>query len=153
MTPNLHAILVLLHLLSAILWIGGMAFAHYVFRPTVAQMLEPPQRLPLIAAVLGRFFRIVAVAVVVLLATGITLLVQVGMANAPIGWHIMLTLGLVMTAIFGFINHGLFPKLRRHVADKAWPAAAAVQNRIRVLVYTNLWLGLLTVAAAVSARY
>lgn len=153
MTLTLHATLVFLHLLGAIIWVGGMFFAHHVMRPAAVAVLEPPQRLPLLAAALGRFFRIVAVAVVVILATGFTLLLQVGMANAPIGWHIMLTLGLVMTAIFGFIFHGLYPKLRRQVADKQWPAAGAVLGRIRMLVHINLWLGVATVAAAVSAGY
>jgi uncharacterized membrane protein len=45
--------LLLIHLLSVVAWIGGMAFAHFCLRPVAAEQLPPPQRLPLLAAVLG----------------------------------------------------------------------------------------------------
>ena len=44
-----------LHSLSAVLWVGGMFFAHQVLRPAVAA-LEPGPRLTLWSRVLGRFF-------------------------------------------------------------------------------------------------
>jgi hypothetical protein len=40
----LYATLKTIHLLSIIVWIGGMVFAHFFLRPAVAQ-LEPPLRL------------------------------------------------------------------------------------------------------------
>ena len=42
----LYATLKLVHVLSLIVWIGGMVFAHFFLRPAV-QALEPPQRLRL----------------------------------------------------------------------------------------------------------
>ncbi len=60
-----------LHLLSAMLWIGGMAFAHFALRPAAAATLAPPQRLPLMSAALGRFLKLVSVAIAVLLLTGL----------------------------------------------------------------------------------
>ncbi|WP_343074980.1 hypothetical protein [sulfur-oxidizing endosymbiont of Gigantopelta aegis] len=45
-----------LHLLSAVIWVGGMFFAHMILRPSAVEQLEPPQRLPLWVAVFGRFF-------------------------------------------------------------------------------------------------
>jgi len=44
-----------LHSLSAVLWVGGMFFAHQVLRPAAAA-LEPGPRLTLWSRVLGRFF-------------------------------------------------------------------------------------------------
>ncbi|MFN0186298.1 MAG: hypothetical protein ACKVQR_20985 [Aquabacterium sp.] len=49
----IYAILKTLHVLSIIVWIGGMVFTHFFLRPAVAQ-LEPAVRLPLMHAVLGR---------------------------------------------------------------------------------------------------
>ena len=72
--------LLALHLLSAIVWIGGMFFAHFCMRPAAVETLQPPQRLPLMAAALGRFFRYVAVAVLVLLGTGVLLMLPIGLA-------------------------------------------------------------------------
>ena len=74
------------------------------------------------------------------------------MRQAPVGWHIMLALGLLMAAVFTYIYLVLFPRLRERCAASAWPAAAQSLNSIRRLVALNLVLGLCVVVAAVSAR-
>lgn len=138
----------LLHLLAAMLWIGGMAFAHFALRPAAIATLQPPQRLALMSAALGHFFRLVMVAVVVLLATGLHLIFATGgFAAARAGVHIMFGGALVMIVIFGYIAHGCHPKLRQHVMAEQWPLAAALMERIRMLVLVNLALGILIVAA------
>jgi uncharacterized membrane protein len=42
----LIALLVAIHLLAAVFWVGGMAFAYMVLRPAAAAF-APPERLPL----------------------------------------------------------------------------------------------------------
>jgi len=147
-----HAILLFLHLSAAIFWVGGMAFAYVALRPAAAAVLAPPQRLPLWVAVFGRFFRYVAVAVAVLLASGLWMLMRVGLGNAPHGWLAMMTLGICMAIVFVFIYAGLYPRLVQYTGAARWPDAAAVLNRIRQLVAFNLVLSVLTVAAAASVR-
>lgn len=65
----LYATLKTLHLLSVIVWVGGMVFAHFFLRPALG-VLEVPQRLRLMQAVLGRFFSAVLLAAGLALATG-----------------------------------------------------------------------------------
>ena len=69
----LYETLKTLHVLSIIVWIGGMVFAHFFLRPAVAQ-LEVPQRLQLMHDVLGRFFQTVLVASLLTLASGVWML-------------------------------------------------------------------------------
>lgn len=149
----MKSLLHLLHIAGVIVWIGGMFFAHVCLRPVAAAQLQPPQRLPLLAAVLGRFFAVVAVSIVAILASGLAIMLSVGMGNAPVHWHIMLTLGFVMTGIFAYIALGLHPRLKRGIAAQDWPAAGAAMNRIRGLVLTNLLLGASTVAVAILGSY
>ena len=144
--------LILVHLLGAILWIGGMFFAYVCLRPAAAQVLEPPQRLPLWSATFARFLPAAAVAVLALLVSGFAMLAQTGFAQAPIGWHLMLALGLLMSAVFAYVHAVLYPKLRSACAEAAWPRAAQALNGIRRMVALNLVLGILTVVAAISAR-
>jgi uncharacterized membrane protein len=148
----LRQALILVHLLGAILWIGGMFFAYVCLRPAAAEVLEPPQRLPLWAATFARFLPAAAAAVLVLLASGITMLAQTGFAQAPIGWHLMLALGLLMSAVFAYVHAVLYPRLRAACAAAAWPIAAQALAGIRRLVALNLVLGIVTVVAAISAR-
>jgi uncharacterized membrane protein len=148
----LRQLLLLLHLLSAFAWVGGMFFAYFCLRPAAAEVLDPPRRLPLWSATFARFLPYAAIAVVLILATGITMLVQVGFRHAPVGWHAMLALGLVMAGVFAYVYLALFPQLRAACAASAWPAAAQALNGIRRLVAFNLVLGVCAVVAAVSAR-
>jgi uncharacterized membrane protein len=144
----MRSTLLFLHLAGVIVWVGGMFFAHFCLRPVAAEQLPPPQRLPLLAGVLGRFFRIVAVAIGLILLSGLGRMLAVGFGNAPVHWHVMFSLGLVMTIIFVDIALRHFVRLQAGVAAQDWPAAGAAMNRIRPLVFTNLLLGALTVLLA-----
>ena len=131
-----------LHVLAVVLWIGGMAFAHFFLRPAVAA-LEPPVRVALMHDVLGRFFAAVLGVVVVVLASGLAL---IGMAHGagghmPWTWTAMTVLGLVMMAIFGHIRFALYKRVRRAVAAKDWPAGGAALAAIRTWVGVNLAIG------------
>jgi uncharacterized membrane protein len=146
---NLQLILVFLHIVGVTVWVGGMFFAHCCLRPAAATLLEPAQRLPLLHAVLGRFFRWVLVAVIVILVTGLAMMAHIGFANAPKGWHLMMTSGIVMMLIFGHIYGAGYRKLGRAVAAADWPAGGAAMNSIRRLVGINLILGFVTIAFAI----
>ena len=53
---NLNALSIALHILAAVLWVGGMFFAHQVLRPVAATQFEPPARLKMWVGVFSRFF-------------------------------------------------------------------------------------------------
>lgn len=154
----LYASLKLIHLLSIIVWVGGMVFAHFFLRPAL-QPLEPAVRVRLMADVLRRFFNAVGVAVLLVLGTGLWMIgnvakhtVQSGGSFAmPLSWTVMATLGLVMMAIFGHIRFALFKRLQRAVAATDWAAGGKALASIRSLVALNLGLGVLTVAVALLA--
>ena len=144
--------LIFFHLCSVIVWVGGMFFAYFCLRPASVQTLEPAKRLPLWAASFERFFRFTAVAVALIVLSGFTLLFQAGFAHAPIGWHIMATLGVVMSLVFAYAYALVYPRLRQHCQASAWPAAAAALDAIRRLVAVNLALAVCTVAVAIFSR-
>ena len=148
----LYNLLKLVHLLSIIVWIGGMVFAHFFLRPA-AQALEAPERVRLMHAVLERFFTAVAVAIVAVLGSGLWMIGRVakqtvqsgGSFSMPLAWTLMATLGLVMVAIFGHIRFALFRRLQRAVALSDWAAGGQALGSIRTWVGVNLALGAITV--------
>lgn len=144
----MNRILLLLHLLAVIVWIGGMFFAHVCLRPVAAAQLPPPQRLPLLAATLGRFFVVVGWALLLLWGSGIIRFAQVG-AAIPANWLAMAGIAAVMTVILGLIVFRFHRPLVAAVTASDWPTAGVLMNTIRQLVLTNLLLGVLTVAVAV----
>ena len=141
-------LLTLVHVLATIVWVGGMFFAHQCLRPAAMATLEPPQRLALWRAVFGRFFPWVWGCVIALVLTGQAIVVNMGgMGAVPVQIHVMAGIGYLMAAIYAFIFFVPYATLKKGVAAQDWPTAGAALNRIRVLVGTNLTLGLINVAA------
>jgi len=144
----------LLHFYGVVLWVGGMFFAHYCLRPEVARLLEPPQRLELMSAVLERFFAFVTVAVLVIVFSGFFMFGASGNIDyTPFYWRLMMMSGLVMAAVFAIIRLAFHPRLRAAVAAQDWPQGARALDRIRQLVVFNLALGVLTIGIAVLGAY
>ncbi len=146
-------LLLTVHLLAAVLWVGGMFFAYVVLRPA-ALRLEPPQRLTLWTDVFARFFPWVSAIVVALPLTGLWLIFSLfgGMGNSPVYVHVMLVLGLTMIALYLHVYFAPYRRLRRATAQQDWPAGAAALAGIRRLVGLNLALGLLLTALVAAGR-
>ncbi len=140
-----------LHLLAAIGWVGGMLFAHLALRPS-AMALEPPVRLALWQRVFSRFFPLVWLCIALLLVTGHGL---TGL-GAGAGSHTvlaMMLIGWLMTALFAYLYFQPYAALRAALSAGDIPAAAAAQNTIRQIVATNLTLGLVVCVLGVLARF
>ena len=150
----LGSLLYTLHVLGAVLWVGGMAFALLALRPAMA-VLEPPQRLALHEGALRRFFLIVWHAMPVLLLTGWVLLFFWYGGFRGAGWHIHLMhlTGLIMAAVFVAIVLGPWRRFRAALAAGDRAGAATAMDRVRQMVSLNLGLGLLTVAVAAWGRF
>ena len=140
------------HLAAGVVWLGGMAVMIWAVRPTAIAMFDPPARLAFLAAVMARFFKLVAACVVILLASGGAMLMGVDMALAPKGWHAMLGIGRLMCLIFGHIYAGPFRKLKGALSQSDLPLAASQLAKIHPLMLLNFALGWLAVAAVLIWR-
>jgi uncharacterized membrane protein len=143
-----------LHVLGAVLWVGGMVFAVLVLRPALA-VLEPSPRLAVHEAALKRFFLIVWHAMPTLLLTGYLLLFGWYGGFRGAGWHIhvMHLTALLMAGVFLTIVTGPWREFRTARARGDAAGAVAQAERIRQLITMNLALGLLTVLVAAWGRF
>ena len=141
-----------LHILSVVIWVGGMFFAYMALRPVAAERLEPPQRLSLWEGVFGKFFPWVWTSVAVILVTGVYLMINMGMPPAHYV-SLMLVLGVVMMLLFAHVFFAPYKRLKRAVAAKDWTAGGAALGQIRKLIAINLSLGLVTVTVATLGKY
>jgi uncharacterized membrane protein len=147
-------LLIALHALAAVVWVGGMFFAYMVLRPS-AGPLEPPLRFALWHRVFARFFPWVWASIAVLLASGYTMLFLRfgGFALAPLHIHVMQATGILMMLLFLHLFIAPWRRFARAVEARAWEHAAAALNQIRRIVAINLVLGLVTVAVGASGRF
>ena len=141
-----------LHVLAALIWVGGMFFAWMILRPAAVSALEAPARLSLWLEVFRRFFQWVWVAVVVLPISGVGMLHLrfAGFAGAPRYVQVMMGLYIAMLALFLRIQLLQLPPLQQAVQAQDWPTGGAVLGRIRRLVGINLLLGLAVVSIAAA---
>jgi uncharacterized membrane protein len=144
---TLWGLVLALHILCAVLWVGGMFFALYVVRPGLLS-LSSEQRLELHAEVFRRFFRVVWHTMPLILLSGYAMLFGLygGFAGVDWGVHLMHLLGLLMAAIFVAIVFGPYARFR------AQPTPAGV-DAIRRLVLASLLLGVVTIAIASISAY
>jgi len=147
-------ILVALHVLAAVVWVGGMFFAYMVLRPS-AGPLETPTRLALWQRVFSRFFPWVWLSIAVLLVSGYSMLFVRfgGLAGAGAHIHVMQLTGIAMMLLFFHLFFVPWRRFSRAVDAGALAEAATALNQIRRIVAINLVLGLLTVAIGASGRF
>jgi uncharacterized membrane protein len=144
MTLTTASVLLAIHILSAVIWVGGMFYALVVLRPALG-VLDAAPRLQLHMLTLKRFFLVVWHAMPLMLLTGWGMIFAAGwnMAHLPMYVNAMQGLALVMAAIFLFTYFVPFRRLRR--AIRPGPELLA---RIRLLVTINLVLGVVVILIA-----
>jgi uncharacterized membrane protein len=143
-----------LHVLSAVIWVGGMFAIYVCLRPALAT-LDPPQRLRLMRVTFQKFFPWVWAAILLLLASGYWMLFMVfgGFAAAGLHVHLMQGIGWLMIALFVWLFHGPWLAFKRAVDAENWPSAGASLDRIRKIIAVNLPLGLLVVLVAAGGAF
>ncbi len=153
-TAALATFALIVHVFAAVVWVGGMFFAHQVLR-SAAAALEPSSRLVLWSRVLGRFFAWVIAAIVLLLASGYALVFGVYGGFGAVGLYIQLMqgLGIVMILLFLHLYFAPWRRFRQAVARQDWAEGGRQLGQIRTIVTINLVLGLVVVAIGGSGRY
>ncbi|MDE2196992.1 MAG: CopD family protein [Gammaproteobacteria bacterium] len=147
-------IAITLHLLSVVVWVGGMFFAYLALRPALAGH-EVLVRARLWAAVFQRFFTWVWAAIVVLLVTGFYMIFTAfgGFRQTPLYVHVMLGLGILMMLLFAHMFFAPYKRLRNSVAANDEATAKKAMNQIRLVIAINLILGLIVIITAMTGTF
>jgi copper transport protein len=146
-----------IHVLSMSAWLGGLAML-LVALPIAVRALHGQERIPLMAAAVGRFSRLAMVAVALLLLSGIVQSIAlVGAFDAFVetayGRLVLAKIALFMGLIsFGAYNQRrLLPRLRKVAEGAEQPERAAALLRRSVASEVALALVVLSVASVLVA--
>jgi uncharacterized membrane protein len=155
-----------LHVLTAILWVGGGFYTLVVQLPALLAV-PPPARGPVMAQIVPRQVRYIGRVADFTILTGFLNLIATQRAQQfldPFGqrWTIVLGLGILLSLVLLGLLHGVVePAVRRmlEIGPKAaaGDAAAAAEmpkaiDRLRRLGIAQIVLAVLIVIAMVSAR-
>ncbi len=148
------AIAIALHVLAAVIWVGGMFFAYVILRPVATELLEPPLRLTLWQRNFQRFFIWVWAAVVLLPVTGYWIVFQVygGMGNVGLYIHVMQGLGIPMILLYLHVYFAPYRRLQRAMAANDFENAGRHLNQIRTIIGINLTLGVIVIVVATAGQ-
>lgn len=142
------------HIIAAVIWVGGMFFAYMALRPS-AGPLEPGPRLSLWQRVFTKFFPWVWASLLALVASGygMVFLFLGGFRGVGIHVHVMQGTGIVMILVFLHLFFAPWRRFQRAITAGDLPAAGQNLETIRMLVATNLVIGLITVVVGATGRY
>jgi len=142
------------HMLSAVIWVGGMFAAYVCLRPA-ARALEAPQRQLLWRRFFALFFPWVWASVLLLLLSGYYMLLTTfgGFAGAPLYVNLMQAIGWLMILLYAWLFHGPWLKFKRAVDAQDWPSGGVQLERIRKIISINLPLGLIVVVIGGTGRF
>jgi putative copper resistance protein D len=147
----MYSTLVILHILAAISWVGGMIFLSLVLAPLVRSRKAVPEFMAMFRSAALRFRPIVWVAMAILVMTGPMLLSLRGVAVAnPSAWPgiVLVKLTLVVLLLFLTLLHDLVlgPQVSR---VSAIPESQRVTSE-QVVFKTARWLPRLSLLVALA---
>jgi uncharacterized membrane protein len=139
----LRDVLLAVHLLSAVIWVGGMFYTLVVLRPALS-LLDAGPRLQVQMQTLKKLFFYIWHAMPLMILTGWAMVVLAwgGFASLPWSINAMQGLGILMALIFAYTFFDPWQRLRRAVR----PGPELI-TRIRNLLTLNIALGAVTIVA------
>jgi len=146
------AIALALHVLSIVLWIGGVGFVTTVLLPAVRQLKSPEERLAFFDAVERRFAWQARATVLIAGLSGFYMTDRLGLWQSflvPAYWWLdAMTAIWALFAVMLFLAEPLF--LHRWLHDRARSRPEATFRLVARMHWTLLLLSLITVLGAVA---
>ena len=151
---NFSTLIIFLHVLSAIIWIGGMIVIRFGIHYSMQEIDEPKIKLGRTLENLRRFFSMVIPSIIVLLITAIIMILALGFKETDLYKYVIAKeiIWSLMTVIFIYIY------IKRNKAQKAFdegkfPVAKEHLTPLTTyLIPTNIILGLIALILGITLR-
>ncbi|CAA6801772.1 MAG: Unknown protein [uncultured Sulfurovum sp.] len=147
---NNHAnIIIFLHVLSAIIWIGGMIAIRLAVHPTLQSIEEPKIKLGKTLMLVGKFFNIVLPFIVLILITALIMTATTAQSTAH---DIKFIIWGIMTANFTWMYFKRQKAQKLFDEGKLPDAKATIVLIPKLLLPINIILGLIALWLGVELR-
>lgn len=151
---NFSSLIVFLHVLSAVIWVGGMIAIRFAVHHSMQKVDEPKIKLGRTLESLKRFFSMVIPSIIVLLLTAIIMIIALGFKGTEL-YSIVIAkevIWTIMTIVFTIIY------VKRNQAQKAFDkgefplAKQKLQPIASFLIPLNIVLGFIAIYLGVTLR-
>ena len=151
---NYSSIIVFLHVISAVIWVGGMIAIRFAVHYSMQNIEEPKIKLSRTLENLKRFFYMVIPSILLLLITAVIMIINFKLKETPL-YNIATTkelIWIVMTIVFIIIY------IKREKAQKAFDnndMISAKNNLFPIATYLipiNIVLGIIAIFLGITLR-
>jgi uncharacterized membrane protein len=142
------------HTLAVIVWLGGLFFLCVVSQPSTRD-LDAETALSLWHRTLSRFFAWAWISLLLILATGISMVFLKfgGFSDIPILHQVNRAIGIPAIALYGYLYFGPWQQFRRAMSRHDLTAAQKDIARVRVVMAVILTLGVVASVVSAAGRY
>lgn len=151
---NYSSIIVFLHVISAVIWVGGMIAIRFAVHYSMQNIEEPKIKLARTLDLLKRFFSMVIPAILTLLITAIIMIIALGFKGSEL--YSIVVIKEIIWSIMTFIFITIY--IKRNKAQKAFDnndMATTKNNLLPIATYfipINITLGIIAIFLGVTLR-
>jgi len=148
------ALLVFLHVISAVVWVGGMIAIRMAVHPSLQSIDDPKIKLGKTLQIMGRLFNLVIPFIIILIITAALMAVGLGFKGTDLYWlvHVKEVIWTIMAVNFTYMY------IKRKKAQKLFDsgdlagAKMSISNLPNLLLPINIVLGVLAIFSGVTLR-
>ena len=151
---NFSTLIIFLHVISAIVWIGGMIVIRFAVHYSMQNIEEPKIKLSRTLENLKRFFNIVIPTIITLLITAIIMIVALGFKGTAL-YNIVIVKEIIWTIML-IIFITIY--MKRNKAQKAFDSGDFVNTKKQLIpiatyfIPINIVLGLVAIFLGITLR-
>ncbi len=147
---NYATIIIFLHIVSAVIWVGGMIAIRFAVHPSFQDIPDPQIKLGKTLQIVGKLFHIVLPFILVSLLTALVILIGAGFS----GWvvHVKESIWTIMTLNFIYMYIKRYRAMKLFENGDLVGAKKTVAILPTVLLPINIVLGLMAIFFGVVLR-
>ncbi len=147
---NYAIIIIFLHIISAVIWVGGMIAIRFAVHPSLQSIEDVDTKLGKTILVMGKFFNIVLPFIFISLATALVLLIGAGFN----GWvvHVKESIWTIMSLNFGYMYFKRYRAMKLFTKGDLVSAKQSIAMIPSLLLPINIVLGLTAIFFGVTFR-
>lgn len=142
----MSGIIVFLHVISAIIWVGGMIAIRFAVHPIMQSIEDPAIKLGKTIEIIGRLFNLVMPFIILLLVTAVIMALK--LKGSSLYDTVYIKEGIWVVMVINFI----FMYIRRNMASKLFMAKNLAAAKANISLFPNLLLPI-NIALGLVALY
>ena len=147
-------IIVFLHVLSAVIWVGGMISIRFIVHYAIGQMQDQSIKLSIILTVLNRFFKVVWILLVILIVTAVLMIIGFGFKGTDLASISHIKEGIYTLMVFIFII-AVLKRRKAQVLFNQNDLEKCKNNLLLISTYLiplNIILGIVSIYLGITLR-